>query len=488
MGRHADGRERPRPARPRLAFLTALRGRRGGAGALVLVAALAFSSFAAVGAGASPTRSVTCATLSVGAHGPAVATIQRAVGTVADGDFGPMTKKAVAAWQAKHKVRPTGVVGPATWKVLPAPVGTAACGQPVRGSRGVAASCATLRVGSVGPAVAVLQRALKTTADGEFGPMTRAAVLAAKHRLELPATAAVGPATWAALGLTGTPACITAPNPTPPAPVASPSPSGGAGVPPSAGAGGATAGATATTPTPTPTPTPSATASPSPTPILPADWAAQQVVRAQVTKLAADLATAAGTTSDPVALKMLKFAKAQTGKPYAWGGVGPKSYDCSGLVMTSYVSAAITLPRVAADQYGVGTAIPLNLAQQGDLLFWASDVTKPSTIYHVGIYVGSGQVLDAPYTGAYVGTRALWTHDLLPIVVRPAGLLSLPISTGATGWSVVQLQQALNRGGAGLAVDGADGPATTAAVKTWQGAHSLAATGVVDLATWLSLH
>jgi peptidoglycan hydrolase-like protein with peptidoglycan-binding domain len=52
---------------------------------------------------------------------------------------------------------------------------------------------------------------------------------------------------------------------------------------------------------------------------------------------------------------------------------------------------------------------------------------------------------------------------------------------------VAQLQQALDRGGATLVVDGGYGPATTAAVKAWQTSHKLPATGVTDLTTWLTL-
>jgi hypothetical protein len=156
--------------------------------------------------------------------------------------------------------------------------------------------------------------------------------------------------------------------------------------------------------------------------------------------------------------------------------------------MTSYRMAGITTPRVAADQYGFGTAVPLDQVRQGDLIFYAMDLIKPATISHVVMYAGAGKIVDAPYTGAFVGTRPLWTQNLLPVAWRPTGLLALPAKPGIAGWTVSQLQAALDRGGAKLTVDGGYGPATTAAVKAWQTAHKLPATGVTDLATWLTLH
>jgi peptidoglycan hydrolase-like protein with peptidoglycan-binding domain len=120
-------------------------------------------------------------------------------------------------------------------------------------------------------------------------------------------------------------------------------------------------------------------------------------------------------------------------------------------------------------------------------LFFAGDVTKPATIYHVAMYLGGGEVLDAPHTGADVEVTQLWTTDLLPHVVRPVAALTLPLRPGATGWTVAQLQQALNRHGANLTVDGGYGPATQAAVQAWQQQHGLAADGVVRLRTWLTL-
>jgi peptidoglycan hydrolase-like protein with peptidoglycan-binding domain len=103
------------------------------------------------------------------------------------------------------------------------------------------------------------------------------------------------------------------------------------------------------------------------------------------------------------------------------------------------------------------------------------------------MYVGGGDVLDAPHTGADVAIRPLWTTDLLPVAVRPVAGLVLPVASGATGWTVTQLQQALNRHGAGLTVDGGFGPSTKTAVQAWQAKHQLKPTGVVRLKTWLTL-
>jgi cell wall-associated NlpC family hydrolase len=287
--------------------------------------------------------------------------------------------------------------------------------------------------------VRLLQNAVGTTVDGGFGPHTKAAVEAAQRRLKLAVTGVVTVPTWAALGLTGTPLCAA----------------------PQTAAGGST-------------------------PPHPNDSKQQAAVRAEVARLAQALPKAAGTTSDPLAAHLLAFAKAQTGKPYKWGAVGPKAYDCSGLVLAALQSVGVTMPRVAADQYTVGVKVPLDHAEQGDLVFFASDVTQPATIYHVGIYAGAGKVVDAPYTGAYVGVRSLWTQDLLPVVVRPTAWVQLPVKEGASGWTVTQLQAALDRGGAKLTVDGADGTQTTAALEAWQKAHKLTANGVADVATWLS--
>jgi peptidoglycan hydrolase-like protein with peptidoglycan-binding domain len=96
-------------------------------------------------------------------------------------------------------------------------------------------------------------------------------------------------------------------------------------------------------------------------------------------------------------------------------------------------------------------------------------------------------MLEAPHTGADVRVVPLSTTDLLPTVVRPVADLTLPIKPGTTGWSVTQLQQALDRHGSALSVDGGYGPSTESAVEAWQRKHELHANGVVHLDTWLTL-
>jgi hypothetical protein len=223
-------------------------------------------------------------------------------------------------------------------------------------------------------------------------------------------------------------------------------------------------------------------------PHVSADAKAQAKIRSRVNTLVGELEKRPGTTTNQVALQAMAFARSQIGMPYVWGGTGPKGYDCSGLQMTAYLHAGMSIPRTAAQQYaGAGRYVPLNDAKQGDLLFYASDVTKPSTVYHVAMYVGGGQLLDSPQTGENVQVDPLWPTDLLPVVVRPVASLKLPVRLGSTGWTVTQLQLDLNRHGAGLTVDGGFGPATDTAVRAWQQAHKLPPNGVVGVAAWLSL-
>ena len=88
--------------------------------------------------------------------------------------------------------------------------------------------------------------------------------------------------------------------------------------------------------------------------------------------------------------------------PYIWGAAGPAAFDCSGLVEWSLAQAGIRMPRVAADQARTGPAVPVGQLQPGDLLFYHTDPTDPGYISHVAIYIGNGQMLQAPQPGEHV--------------------------------------------------------------------------------------
>ncbi|MER6711838.1 NlpC/P60 family protein [Streptomyces sp. NPDC000877] len=114
--------------------------------------------------------------------------------------------------------------------------------------------------------------------------------------------------------------------------------------------------------------------------------------------------------------KALAFARAQIGKPYVWGAVGPGSYDCSGLTQAAWKAAGVTLPRTTYDQVTAGTTVPLSQAQPGDLVFFYDDVT------HVGMYIGNGMMIHAPKPGTYVREESIYYdgESAIHSVVRPA--------------------------------------------------------------------
>jgi peptidoglycan DL-endopeptidase CwlO len=89
-------------------------------------------------------------------------------------------------------------------------------------------------------------------------------------------------------------------------------------------------------------------------------------------------------------------ARSALGKPYVWGSTGPDGFDCSGLMVWSYGQAGVGLPRTSQAQRYAGTQVPLAQARPGDLVTYRFDAS------HVGMYVGNGQVIHAPYPGAAV--------------------------------------------------------------------------------------
>jgi peptidoglycan hydrolase-like protein with peptidoglycan-binding domain len=124
-----------------------------------------------------------------GSRGAAVRTLQRALGGVAvDGAYGPRTTAAVQSFQRAHHLPVTGVVDAKVWRALEAR------DYPLRGYYDT-----VLRQGSRGSAVTALQKGLRITADGTFGPKTAAAVKALQGRAKIARTGVVGSVTWKAL-------------------------------------------------------------------------------------------------------------------------------------------------------------------------------------------------------------------------------------------------------------------------------------------------
>ena len=95
------------------------------------------------------------------------------------------------------------------------------------------------------------------------------------------------------------------------------------------------------------------------------------------------------------------WAQQELGKPYQYGAAGPDSFDCSGLTMWAWEHAGVSLPHSSSDQYNDTTRVSQADVQPGDINFenWGGGGPAPG---HVGIYVGNGQMIDAPHSGASV--------------------------------------------------------------------------------------
>lgn len=103
-----------------------------------------------------------------------------------------------------------------------------------------------------------------------------------------------------------------------------------------------------------------------------------------------DIPAASGNAQAAVA-----FALSQLGDPYVYGGAGPDAWDCSGLTQAAWAAAGVSLPRTVGPQSNAGTRIPMSELQPGDLVAFSS-------MSHIGMYLGNGQVIHAPRPGKTV--------------------------------------------------------------------------------------
>ncbi|KUM98039.1 hypothetical protein AQI88_05720 [Streptomyces cellostaticus] len=109
-----------------------------------------------------------------------------------------------------------------------------------------------------------------------------------------------------------------------------------------------------------------------------------------------DLSGFGAVAPDARAEAAVAAALSALGRPYVWGANGPSGFDCSGLMQWSYGHAGVHLPRTSQEQRYAGRQISLSEARPGDLVVYRGDAS------HVGMYVGNGQVVHAPYPGAPV--------------------------------------------------------------------------------------
>ncbi len=125
--------------------------------------------------------------------------------------------------------------------------------------------------------------------------------------------------------------------------------------------------------------------------------------------------TAVAAAASGAAGSVIAAGMSVVGTPYSWGGgnaAGPSAgidqgagtvgFDCSGLTSWVFATVGVQLPRTAAGQEAVSR--PTASPRPGDLVFFGA----PGAAYHVAVYLGGGQMLDAPHTGAVVRVEPVW--------------------------------------------------------------------------------
>ncbi|UUN31240.1 NlpC/P60 family protein [Streptomyces sp. FIT100] len=130
------------------------------------------------------------------------------------------------------------------------------------------------------------------------------------------------------------------------------------------------------------------------------------------------------------------FAQQKLGTKYLWGGNGTPEhggrFDCSGLTQAAYRTVGIELPRVANDQYNAGPHPSRDELLPGDLVFFSDDLANSRAIRHVGLYVGGGYMINAPYTGAVIRFDKIDTPDYFGATrVTKDGAAALPTARPA---------------------------------------------------------
>ena len=123
---------------------------------------------------------------------------------------------------------------------------------------------------------------------------------------------------------------------------------------------------------------------------------------------------------------VIRRGMAVMGTPYSWGGgnaagasrgidsgAGTVGFDCSGLMLYMFAGVGIKLDHYSGSQYNAGRKVPSSQMRRGDMIFYG-----PNASQHVAMYLGDGQMLEAPYTGSTVKVSPVRTSGMTPYVTR----------------------------------------------------------------------
>lgn len=201
---------------------------------------------------------------------------------------------------------------------------------------------------------------------------------------------------------TPSPAATSSPAQSPAATRNQPEPSGGGGS--SAGGGGSSAGGPARSAggggAAAPAPPPAASYPP------PTGASVQSVIDRALSQLGVRYSWGGGDKNGPT------VGIRDGGRADSFGDYRNAGFDCSGLMIYAFAGVK-SLPHYSGYQYTSGRQVPTSQMQPGDMVFYS-----PGGIHHVALYIGDGQMVEAPQSGSVVKVSPLRTRGLMPYVTR----------------------------------------------------------------------
>jgi len=168
-----------------------------------------------------------------------------------------------------------------------------------------------------------------------------------------------------------------------------------------------------------PAPAPSQAPAPPPAPPAPAPAPEPPPAPAPAPSNPYGLGTGTSRGSAAAGAAAVAWAQSKVGLPYIYGGTGPDGYDCSGLTSGAWRAAGVTINRTSRDQYKQVLKIGYDQLRPGDLVFWATNTNDPGTIYHVAMWAGNGQIVEASKPGVPLRVTPMRWSSTMPFAGRP---------------------------------------------------------------------